>query len=313
MFNMKLDYRNLVRRAVTFAIFLIGIVTLLFFLLQLTGDPAEVMVGDTGTPEQLEQVRRQYGFDRPLWEQYFVYLSRLAVLDFGISFADNQPALGVVLERLPPTLLLTLLSITATLLFSVPLGAWLGRRPDSTDRQLVGVLVYVSQGVPGFVAGLLLIQIFAVELRWLPSFGHEGLSNWILPTLTLASFLAPKLTRVIAANVTEAMREDYIRTARSFGVSSAALLWRHALPNALLGATALVGTQFAFLISGAVITEVIFAWPGLGWLLVKATTTLDFPVIQAAVFIIAILVYAVNVATDLLFTIVDPRLRSNRL
>jgi len=125
--------------------------------------------------------------------------------------------------------------------------------------------------------------------------------------------LAPKLTRVIAANVTEAMREDYIRTARSFGVSSAALLWRHALPNALLGATALVGTQFAFLISGAVITEVIFAWPGLGWLLVKATTTLDFPVIQAAVFIIAILVYAVNVATDLLFTIVDPRLRSNRL
>ena len=309
---MKPDLPKLRRHAVTFVIFLIGIVTLLFFLLQLTGDPAEVMVGDSGTPEQLEQVRRQYGFDRPIWEQYFRYLSRLFVLDFGISFADNQPAMGVVLERLPPTILLTLLSIATTLLLSVPLGAWLGRRPDATERQAVGVMVYVSQGVPGFVAGLLLIQIFSVELRWLPSIGHEGALNWILPTLTLSSFLAPKLTRVIAANVTESMREDYIRTARAFGASSISLLWRHALPNALLGATALVGTQFAFLISGAVITEVIFAWPGLGWLLVKATTTLDFPVIQAAVFVIAILVFVVNIFTDFLFTVIDPRLRSKQ-
>lgn len=306
---MQTEAYNWGRRALSFAAFILAVITLLFFLLQLTGDPAEVMVGDSGTPEQLEQVRQQYGFDRPLIEQYFKYMINLVQLDFGISFADDQPAFGLVMERLGPTMLLTVLSILASLLISVPLGAWLGARPDAAERKLCSAVVYIAQGVPGFVAGLLLIQIFAVQLRWLPSIGHEQVSAWILPTLTLASFLAPKLTRVIAANVTEAMREDYIRTARAAGATATELLWRHALPNALLGATALIGAQFAFLISGAVITEVIFAWPGLGWLLIKATTTLDFPVIQAAVFVIAILVFSVNTLTDLLFRYIDPRLR----
>lgn len=303
---------DLARRIVSFVVFLFSIVTLLFFLLQLTGDPAEVMVGDSGTPEQIQQVREQYGFDRPLIEQYVRYLGKLVVLDFGTSFANNQSAFGLVMERVGPTLLLTVLSILATLAFAVPIGAWLGARPDAPERQVGGAFVYVAQGIPGFVAGLVLIQVFAVQLRWLPSIGHEGVLTWILPTITLASFLAPKLTRVVAANVTEAMREDYIRTARAGGAGPSALLWRHALPNALLGATALVGAQFAFLISGAVITEVIFAWPGLGWLLVKSTTTLDFPVLQAAVFVIAILVFAVNSLTDVLFRYIDPRLRVRR-
>jgi len=309
---MASGFKKFGRRITAFVVFLLSVVTLLFFLLQLTGDPAEVMVGDNATPEQLEQVRQQYGFDKPLLTQYALYLSRLAVLDFGISFADDQPAFGLVMERLGPTLVLTFLSIIVTLFISIPLGAWLGQRPDANSRKFTGAFVFIAQGVPGFVVGLILIQIFSVNLRWLPSFGHEHPLNWILPTLTLASFLAPKLTRVVAANVTEALREDYIRTARSFGTSSASLLWRHALPNALLGALALVGAQFAFLISGAVITEVIFAWPGLGWLLVKATETLDFPVIQAAVFVIAILVFAVNLCTDFLFGVIDPRLRGNK-
>ncbi len=305
--------RKLGRRAANLFIFLLGIVTLLFFLLQLTGDPAEVMLGDMGTPEQLELLRHQYGFDRPMIEQYGRYILRLAVLDFGISFEDEQPAIIVVLERLGPTLLLVSLAIIGTLGVSVPLGAWLGSRPDAPERQAAGAVVCIAQGVPGFVVALLLIQLFAVQLRWLPSIGYEGVLTWILPTLTLTSFLAPKLTRVIAANVSEAMREDYIRTARASGAGAASLLWRHALPNALLGATALVGAQFAFLISSSVITEMIFAWPGLGWLLVKSTTTLDFPVIQAAVFVIAILVFAVNAATEVLFSVIDPRLRARRL
>ncbi len=307
---MSFDARAVVRRIGVLAVFLLSVVTLLFFLLQLTGDPAEVMVGDSGTPEQLEQVRKQYGFDRPLAEQYVRYLVNLAQFDFGVSFANDQPAFSLVMDRVGPTLLLTFLSIIATLAIAVPLGAWLGARPDAPERIAGGIAVYIAQGVPGFVAGLLMIQLFAVHLRWLPSIGHEGVATWILPTLTLASFLAPKLTRVVAANVTEAMREDYIRTARASGAGPSGLLWRHALPNALLGATALVGAQFAFLISGAVITEVIFAWPGLGWLLVKATTTLDFPVIQAAVFVIAVLVFAVNTLTDVLFRFIDPRLRT---
>ncbi len=306
---MTFPLRPIARRLGAFLLFLLAVVTLLFFLLQLTGDPAEVMVGETGTPEQIEAVRRQYGFDRSLAEQYVRYVAKLVQLDFGISFADDQPAMGIVLERLWPTLMLTLLAILATLAFAVPLGAWLGARPDAPTRQAGAAVVYVAQGIPGFVAGLLLIQLFSVQWRLLPSIGFEGVTTWILPALTLASFLAPKLTRVIAANVTEAMREDYIRTARAGGAGPRALLWRHALPNALLGATALIGAQFAFLISGAVVTEVIFAWPGLGWLLVKSTTSLDFPVVQAAVFVIAIMVFAANSLTDILFRYVDPRLR----
>lgn len=307
---MTIKLAKIGRRVGAFLLFLLTVVTLLFFLLQLTGDPAEVMVGDTGTPEQLEEVRRQYGFDRSLAEQYVRYIFKLVQLDFGISFADEQPAFGIVMERLGPTLLLTFLSILVTLAFSVPIGAWLGSRPDAPTRQAGAAVVYIAQGIPGFVAGLLLIQLVSVQWRLLPSIGFEGVSTWILPSLTLASFLAPKLTRVIAANVAEAMREDYIRTARAWGAGRTAVLWRHALPNALLGATALIGAQFAFLISGAVVTEVIFAWPGLGWLLVKSTTSLDFPVIQAAVFVIAILVFAANTLTDMLFRFVDPRLRA---
>ena len=306
---MTATLRPIARRLGAFLLFLLAVVTLLFFLLQLTGDPAEVMVGETGTPEQIEAVRRQYGFDRSLAEQYVRYIAKLVQLDFGISFADDQPAMGIVLDRLWPTLMLTLLSIVATLAFAVPIGAWLGARPDAPERQAGAAVVYVAQGIPGFVAGLLLIQLFTVQWRLLPSIGFEGVTTWILPALTLASFLAPKLTRVVAANVTEAMREDYIRTARAGGAGPGALLWRHALPNALLGATALIGAQFAFLVSGAVVTEVIFAWPGLGWLLVKSTTSLDFPVVQAAVFVIAIMVFAANSLTDILFRYVDPRLR----
>ena len=306
---MTATLRPIARRLGAFLLFLLAVVTLLFFLLQLTGDPAEVMVGETGTPEQIEAVRRQYGFDRSLAEQYVRYIAKLVQLDFGISFADDQPAMGIVLDRLWPTLMLTLLSIVATLAFAVPIGAWLGARPDAPERQAGAAVVYVAQGIPGFVAGLLLIQLFTVQWRLLPSIGFEGVTTWILPALTLASFLAPKLTRVVAANVTEAMREDYIRTARAGGAGPGALLWRHALPNALLGATALIGAQFAFLISVAVVTEVIFAWPGLGWLLVKSTTSLDFPVVQAAVFVIAIMVFAANSLTDILFRYVDPRLR----
>jgi peptide/nickel transport system permease protein len=167
----------------------------------------------------------------------------------------------------------------------------------------------VLQGVPGFVITLLLIQIFAVSLLWLPSTGYGGTLSWVLPVAGLASFLAPKLARVIAANVGEAMREDYIRTARAIGASEREVLWRHALPNALLGAAALIGAQFAFLLGGSVVTESIFSWPGLGWHLLKSTQTLDFPVVQAIAVFIAVLVFTVTALTDLSFRLLDPRLR----
>lgn len=306
---MTAALKPLLTRGAELLALLFGITTLLFFLLRVSGDPATIIAGEQATPELLAEIRAAYGFDRPVWVQYLLYMGAVLRLEFGRSIANDLPALLMVTERLWPTALLSGIALLLTLAVAVPLGAWLGMRPDAPGRRAVSGAVFVAQGIPGYVVGLLLIQLFAVQLGWLPSIGADDPRAWILPSATLAAFLAPKLTRVLAANVAEALREDHIRTARAHGAPPLAILLRHALPNALLGATALVGTQFAFLISGALTTEVIFAWPGLGLLLVASVQVLDFPVVQAAVFVIAVLVFAVNGVTDVLLRLIDPRLR----
>lgn len=294
------------------AVLLFMVTTLLFFMLRLAGDPALVLAGNDATPEQLEAIRAQYGLDKPLFIQYLNYMGNLLQGDFGKSLASGEPAMGKVLTMLPATLLIAGLAMATSICIAIPLGAWLGFRPERADRRAVSSVIFVFQGVPGFVSALIFIQVFAVNLRWLPSLGMDygNVKTWILPSCSLAWFLMPSLTRVVAANTAEAMREDYIRTARAGGAPGYSLLWRHALPNALLGAAALIGTQFAFLVGGAVITETIFAWPGIGWLLIESTQTLDFPVVQALAFTIAILVFSVNALTDLSFQYLDPRLRT---
>jgi peptide/nickel transport system permease protein len=287
---------------------LFGVTTLLFFALRATGDPIVVLAGSDASPEQIELIRAEYGFDKPLIVQYARYLANVAQLEFGVSLATGQPAFAMVLERLPATLLLAVLGLGATILLAVPLGAWLGFRPRAAARRCVAGLVYIFQGIPGFVVALILIHVFVVQLMWLPSLGYRDIVNWILPAIALASFLAPKLIRVIAANVTETMREDYIQTAKAAGAPESEVLLKYALPNALLGAAALIGAQFALLISGAVIIEVLFLWPGIGLLLLKSTLTLDFPVVQAFAFVVAVLIFVVNSLVDLLFRRLDPRL-----
>jgi peptide/nickel transport system permease protein len=288
------------------------VTTLLFFLLRAAGDPALVLAGNDATPEQLAAIRAQYGLDRPLIIQYFSYMWNVLQFDFGKSLASAEPALGKVLDMLPRTLHLAGMAILLTACIAIPLGSWLGFKPENPERRAVSGFLFVMQGVPGFVTALLLIQIFAVNLRLLPSLGYEWNQPiyWILPVCSLASFLFPSLTRVVAANVAEAMREDYIRTARANGASQSVLLWRHAVPNALLGAAALIGTQFAFLLGGSAIIETVFSWPGMGWLLLESVQTLDFPVVQALAFMIAIMVFTVNACTDLVFQYLDPRLRT---
>lgn len=286
----------------------------LFFLLRAAGDPAYVIAGMNATPEQIVAVREQYGLDQPLWRQFFVYLGGLARLDFGESISSGDPAMALVLDRLPHTLQLAFMAMLLSIAVAVPLGAWLGARPEAPLRRAVSGVVFVLQGSPGFVLALLMIQLFAVELLWLPSIGYYAgdWRTWVLPSFSLAMFSAPSLTRVIAANVVEAMHEDYVRTARAFGASFSVTLWRHALPNALLGGAALAGVQFAGLLSGSAVIESIYGWPGLGSLLLESVSTFDFPVVQAEVFVIALLVFLVNASTDLLFKRLDPRLRDLR-
>ncbi len=300
------------KRVIELLILLLAITTLLFFLLRLSGDPAAVLAGEEATPQQVAAIREFYRLDDPLVVQYVRYVRDVATLNFGISLQSQQSAIRAVLERLGSTLALALLALVVTAALAIPIGAWLGARPDAPSRKAGNTVVFVLQGMPGYIVGLLLIQLFAVEFHLLPSIGNRGVLSWVLPTLTLAAFLVPKLVRVVATNVTEAMREDYIRTARANGATTREVVIRHALPNALLGATALIGTQFAFLMSGALVTEWIFAWPGFGQLLIQSVERLDFPVVQAAVFVIAGLVFAVNAGTDVLFRLIDPRLRDQR-
>jgi len=301
--------RSVLRGAGGLLALLFGLTTILFFLLRVTGDPASMLIGPEATPEQVESVKRAYGLSRPLIEQYGIYLLNLLQLDFGTSLASGEGALHQVLMHLPATLLLAGIAMALALAVSIPLGVWLGSDPEAPSRRLVGALVFVAQGTPGFVVGLLLIQFIAVQLRWLPSMGFDDARSWILPSVTLASFLGPKLARVVGANVSEALRDDYVRTARANGASRREVLWRHALPNALLGVTALVGTQFAHLVSGSILVETIFAWPGIGWLLLESTRTLDFPVVQAIAVVVGILVFAVNSILEVCFRQLDPRLR----
>lgn len=299
-------------RLVQLAALLLSISTLLFFLLRLSGDPATILAGENADPEFLAQVRHQYGLDRPLIVQYMTFVSHVARLDFGDSVQSGDNALSLVLARIPATVQLATLAIVINLIVAVPVGAWLGARPRAVPGAVATGMLVIGQGVPGYVVGLLLIQLFAVKLRLFPSIGNSGAVSWVLPSLTLAAFLVPRLTRVLATNVGAAMNEDFVRTARACGASKLTVVLRHALPNALLGATALVGAQFAFLLSGALITEAIFAWPGVGRLLIDSVLRLDFPVVQAAVFVVAFLVFVVNALTDVAFSILDPRLRRQR-
>ncbi len=291
------------------AIMLFALSAVLFLLLHVAGDPAVVIGGQDATPEQLEQIQRDMGLDQPLWRQFAVYLGRVAVLDFGSSLASGQDALDLVLAHLPTTLTLALISTMAVVVISLPLGAWLGQRGRQGLGRAANTIVYILQGVPGFVVALLLIKIFAVDVALFPSVGYGGPSSLVLPVATLVAVLAPKLVRVVATSTAEALQADYIRTARASGVSESDLLWHHALPNAALATAAVASAQFAALVGGAVLVETIFARPGIGWLLLKSSETLDFPVIQTIALVSATLVFSVNAATDALFGVLDPRLK----
>ena len=294
-------------------VLLLGATTVLFFLLRLSGDPAIVMAGPDASTEQIDEIRAQYGLDRSLPVQYLAYLGRLLRLDFGTSLADGSDALTkVVVSALPASLLLGGLALVLMLSAAIPLGAWLGARRDGAGRIIVRWLLFVLHGFPGFVLALLLVQLFAIQLVWLPALGSAGPRSWILPAASVAIFLAPKLVRLIEANVHEALQSGYVRTARSIGATEREILWRHAMPNAMLGATALIGAQFAFLVTGLVIIETIFAWPGIGWLLVQSTINLDFPVVQTITTVVVVNVFLINTATEWLQRLLDPRLRSHK-
>jgi peptide/nickel transport system permease protein len=302
-------FRLLLTRLVSALVVVLGVCTLVFLLIHLVpGDPVEAMLGENAQVADREALRQALGLDRPLGEQYLAYLQRLARLDLGLSFQDRRPVAAILGERLPATLELTVAALALALTLALPLGVLAARhRGSPLDTGAMG-LSLVGISIPNFWLGPLLILVFSLWLGWTPVSGREGPASLILPALTLGTGMAAILARMVRGSILEVLGEDYVRTARAKGLSEGRVLWGHALRNAWLPILTLIGLQLGGLLGGAVITETVFAWPGVGSLLVEAIQSRDYPVVQACVLLVSLSYVFVNTLTDLVYSWVDPRI-----
>jgi peptide/nickel transport system permease protein len=300
----------LAARLVQSIVVVLGVLILVFLILNLTGDPARLMASPQATLEDIERLRRKMGFDRPLPEQFLRFLVGAVRGDFGHSlrYAD-QPALAIVIERFPATVELAL----ATLAWCIPVALGLGLvaavRQRSVHESVAMTTALLGQSMPSFWLGLMLILIFSVNLGLLPSSGRGTFAHLVLPALTLGGFFMARLTRLVRSGVLDVLGQDYVRTARAKGLAERMVVIRHALKNAAIPIVTIVGLDIGTLLGGAVITETVFAWPGIGRLAIEAIAARDFPVVQADVFFIALAFVVINLGVDVLYTWLDPRVR----
>ncbi|HLG82545.1 MAG TPA: ABC transporter permease [Bradyrhizobium sp.] len=308
----------LVRRVLA-AVPVMGVVALfVFLLLRITpGDPAAIIAGDNATPAQLERIRTSLGLNEPLYVQFFTWVNKLLHGDLGVSLISNVPVLKMIGQRVEPSISVALATIILAVLIAVPLGviaAW--KHGTWIDRFVMGLSV-LGFSVPVFVIGYVLIQVFAIDLRWLPVQGFKSitagfgpfLERIILPTLTLSFVYVALIARMTRAAMLDVMGEDFIRTARAKGIGEAAVLLRHGLRNAAVPVITVIGTGFALLISGVVVTESVFNLPGIGRLTVDAVLARDYPVIQAMILLTSLIYVTVNLLIDVAYTLLDPRIR----
>jgi ABC-type dipeptide/oligopeptide/nickel transport system permease component len=287
-----------------------GVCTLVFLLIHLVpGDPVEAMLGENARPADRAALRVSLGLDRPLLAQYFGYLQRLLHLDLGESFQDGRAVREVLGERIPATLELAAAALSLALTLALPLGVVAARHRGRTLDSAAMGLSLLGVSIPNFWLGPLLILVFSLWLGWTPVSGRDSPASLILPAITLGTGLAAVLARMVRSSVLEVLEEDYVRTARAKGLSEVAVLWLHALRNAWLPVLTLLGLQLGGLLGGAVITETVFAWPGVGSLLVESIQGRDYPVVQGCVLLISLIYVVINTLTDLLYALVDPRIR----
>jgi len=299
----------LLRRLAGSLAVLAGVATVVFFILHLTGDPAAIMVAPDATKAEIAAFRHAQGFDRPLVLQFVSYAGGLVHGDIGKSLRHETPALALVLERLPATMELAFFALGVMLLVAVPAGVVSAIKPNSAIDWIVRLFALVGQSAPTYWIGLMLILLFGVGLGWLPVSGIGGLRHLILPGLTLGFFSAAKIMRLTRASMLETLGTDYLRTAAAKGLAPLQVIVNHALRNAWLPIVTAVGIEFGTLLSGAIITENIFAWPGIGRLAVQAVLDRDFPVVEGVVLITATIFVLVNALVDVTYAALDPRIR----
>jgi peptide/nickel transport system permease protein len=289
----------------------LGVATVVFLLLHvMPGDPVEVMLGETARPADRIELRSQLGLDRPLHRQYGAFLAGLACGNLGSSIHSRRPVAEIIAERVPATLQLTFAALAIALMTAIPAGLLAAARPHGTIDRVSLTASLIGIAIPNFWLGPMLILVFAVRFGWLPVSGAGGPAHLVLPALTLGLSMAGIVTRMTRSTVLETLHEEYIRTARAKGVPEARVIAKHALANALTPMLTVIGLQLGGLLAGSVITETIFAWPGLGRLMLQAIQTRDYPVVQGCVLVIAISYVIVNLATDLTYAWANPRLRS---
>lgn len=301
--------RYFLHRLLLFFPTLVGSLTLVFFLIHLVpGDPVEVMLGETASGADKEALRRGLGLDLPLRTQYLRFLSALARGDLGRSLYEQGEVAQLILGRFPATLELTLAAMGFALGIAFPLGVTAAVKKNSWADRLALLFSLLGLAMPNFWLGPLLMILFSIELGWLPVSGRGGAAHLILPSLTLGMVMASILIRMIRSSLLETIHEDYIRTARAKGLSEWKIWLKHALRNSLLPVVTIAGLQFGALLAGSIITETIFTWPGIGRLTIQAIQTRDYPLVQGCVLVISTSYLVVNLLTDLLYHLVDPRI-----
>jgi peptide/nickel transport system permease protein len=299
----------LVRRLLQSLVVLFGVSFVVFAILHLTGDPALVLLPPDASAEDVRRFREAMGFNDPLLVQYARFLRGALQGDFGQSIRHGEPAFGLVLERMPATFELAGAALLLALCLAIPAGIVSAVRRNSPVDYVATVVALFGQSLPTFWLGIMLILVFSVQFHLLPSSGRGTLEHLILPAVTLGLFTTARITRLTRSGMLEVLNQDYIRTARAKGVSDPPVVWKHALKNAAIPIVTIVGIELGTLLGGSVITETIFAWPGVGRLSVQAIANRDYPVVQAAVFLLATTFVLVNLLVDVIYTYLDPRIR----
>ncbi len=301
--------RYLIRRLGRAIFALWGISTIVFVVLRLSGDPAMLLLPQEASVEDVMRLRHDLGLDDPLLLQYLTFLGNSVVGNFGESLRHREPAMALVRSHLWATLELSFAAFCVAAVVAVPLGVLAAVWPHSLCDQAVMTLTLIGQSAPTFWIGIMLILGFGLELRWFPIGGRGTFAHLVMPALTLGAFAMASIARLTRSAMLDVLRLDYINTARAKGLSNGRVIWKHALKNAAIPVVTIMGLQFGALLSGAVVTETVFSWPGIGRLAIQGIYNRDYPVVQASVFIAAAFFVMINFVVDLLYTILDPRIR----
>lgn len=286
-----------------------GVTLIVFLVLNVAGDPVALMLPPTASFEEIQALSEKLGYDEPILIQYWHFLKRAAIGDFGMSYYYKEPALSVVLERVPATVTLACVSFSLALFVSIPAGIFSAVKRNSRADAVIRSLTLLGQCIPAFWLGIMAMLLFSVKLRWLPTSGFSSWKSLIMPSTTLGLFTAATITRLLRSNMIEVLGKEYIDTARAKGLRELSVILKHGFKNGLSSVLTVVGLQFATLLGGAVITETVFSWPGIGRLLVQSIHNSDFMVVEVIVILMATAFVAINLIVDILYGVINPRIK----